>query len=231
MDQIETVTSIGTGLRNLLAKVRWNDLTKRRRTTVSTLAQITAGGLFCFVYYLVRGRYETSLPFGGVTLVLASATVATYLVCLALHRKAHLLTYGTAAVGSTCAFLIVILAARSTTDALTAAGLVPPLVGSWIAVRWVSLLTSRGLTGADFAEATTTIRGTATIWIGFLLLAASQVCMSAAGLGVAIAEGLAGGLSGFISLAAIFTYAGPGWSEYQRGRARCDVNVISQGAS
>ncbi|WP_221199882.1 hypothetical protein [Nocardioides soli] len=160
--------------------------------------------------------------------MLAAATAALHIVSLKLRRAAHLLTYGVAAIGSTCAFLIVTLDARTTADAIAAIGLAPPLVGSWVAVRWVSDLADRGLTGADLADATTTIRGTAAIWLGFLAIAALEVPLTVTGHDFPIAAELGDGLAGIFSLAAIFTYVGPGWTEYQRGKSITTPPVSGQ---
>jgi hypothetical protein len=211
---------IRAGIREGLVFLRWPDLTRRRRTAVTSTAQLTAGALICAAVFLARGQLTTALPFVGLTLVLAAVTASLHIVSLRLQRTAHLLTYGVAAISGTCAFLAVTLAARTTEDVITAVGIAPPLVGSWFAVRWISDLSDRGLVGADLAEATTTIRGTAAIWIGFVAIAVLEVPLSATGHDLPIAEELGDGLAGIFSLAAIFTYVGPGWTEYQRGRAK-----------
>jgi hypothetical protein len=216
------------GIREGLRFLRSPDLTRHRRTGVATSAQFTAGALICTVVLLAQGNLAAALPFAGLTLVIATATASLHVVSLKLMRTAHLLTYGVAAIGSTCAFLTVTLAARTTDDAITAIGLVPPLAGSWLAVRWVSDLTNHGLTGAVLADATTTIRGTAAIWIAFIVIVALEVPLSVTGHDLPIAAALGDGLAGIFSLAAIFTYVGPGWTEYQRGRAIARTPVCGE---
>jgi hypothetical protein len=52
-----------------------------------------------------------------------------------------------------------------------------------------------------------------------ILLVVAGTPFTAMGHDSSIVSALSDGLTGLFSLAAIFTYAGPGWSEYQRGLA------------
>ncbi|KRB75060.1 hypothetical protein ASE01_16975 [Nocardioides sp. Root190] len=110
------------------------------------------------------------------------------------------------------------MTARTSSEVISALALLPPLVGSWFAVQWVSRLTAQGLTGAGFADATTTIRGTAAIWCAVLILVIAGAPFASDYAPSVVAE-LTDGVAGLFSVVAIFTYVGPGWTEYQRGLA------------
>ncbi len=115
------------------------------------------------------------------------------------------------------------ITARTSSDVASTLALLPPLVGSWFAVHWVARLSARGLTGADFADATTTVRGTAAIWCVVVVLTVAGAPFAAMGHGLSIAAELSDGLTSLFSVAVIFTYAGPGWTEYQRGLAAAGI--------
>lgn len=178
----------------------------------------TLGGLTCTIVFLAGVRSGDTGAFAGITVVFAVAAASAHVTLLKLRRRSHCALYGIAAVGGSVAFVTVAITARTSSDVASAIALLPPLVGSWVAVQWVARLTALGLTGADLADATTTIRGTAAIWCVVLILVLAGAPFASDHAPSVVAE-LTDGVAGLFSVAAIFTYVGPGWTEYQRGLA------------
>lgn len=207
------------------SRLHWHDLGVRRRTAVSWSFYATLAGLACTIIFVAQGRYEDAGPFAGITLVLAVASVAIHVALLKLRRRSDCLLYGFAAVGGSVAFTTVAITSRTTSNVASTLALLPPLVGSWFALHWVARLTARRLTGVDLADATTTVRGTAAIWCVVLVLAVAGAPFASAGHTPSLVTELSDGLAGIFSVAAIFTYAGPGWTEYQRGLAASSKGV------
>ncbi|WP_408898456.1 hypothetical protein ACJ5H2_04935 [Nocardioides sp. R1-1] len=199
-------------------RLRWNDLSVRRRTAVTWLGYATLGGAACTVVFMGGDRAVDAGPFAGLTLVLAVAAASAHVTLLKLRRRSHCVLYGVGAVGGSVAFVIAAMTARTSSDVASALALIPPLLGSWVAVQWVARLTARGLDGTDLADATTTIRGTAAIWFVVLVLVVAGAPFASEHTPSVVAE-LTEGVTGLFSVAAIFTYVGPGWTEYQRGLA------------
>jgi hypothetical protein len=128
-------------------RLRWNDVSQRRRTVISLMGYATLGGLACAIIFLGRGRTADAWAFAGISVVVAVATAALHVVSLKLRHRHHGFLYGVAAIGGTVAFAIVAITARSTSDVASALALAPPMVGGWFAVHWVSRLSAGGLQG------------------------------------------------------------------------------------
>lgn len=210
--------------------LRWDELSRPRRTAVTLMAYATLGGLACTIVFLAQNRYADARPFAGITVVLAVATAGLQVASLMLRRRHHCFLYGISAIGGSVAFATVAITARTSSDIVSALALLPPLAGSWFAVHWVARLSALGLPRANFVDATTTVRGTAAIWCVVFVLTVGGALVAATGHGGSITPELGDGLTGLFGVAAVFTYAGPGWTEYQRGLATASVACPSMAA-
>ena len=209
------------------ALIAWTELPRVRQAVVQACGLIAVSAVVGVLTRLARGTRDDNLVFlglAGFTAVLAAAVLVSSRKLLAPRLW---LLYGVPATASSCALLLLAMMSRSNADISGTLSLVPAVAGSWFAVWWASTLHSHGLTGADLAEATTTIRGAAAIWNLLVVLTLAQVGLAIVGWDVPLGDGLESGVAGFFSFGAAFTYAGPGWSEYRRGLATAERKPVA----